>query len=183
MARNAYGQIVVGGDFEGDLYGISRALSQWEFDTQGEIQFEVHDGEIYGTAIGEYPTAWPNQTFVKTKEGKRIPRRQADPSSIANMDCEMEGVHASVLCSQVASLLSRGYLEISAASNDKYGAYYGRLTINANGRIEYEGREFISGRPSYHITETFDPNDPNRPKGPLAALVEGPLTSDHAPSE
>ena len=76
------GTIIVSGDYNGDPQKIADALNLLDFGN--DVKFGVSRCGCIGleNCYLECPTAFPHRTFLKFKDGRRIPEDEADNEQI-----------------------------------------------------------------------------------------------------
>jgi hypothetical protein len=153
---DAYGAIIVCGDYEGDVNAIADALNRldWNDDyfpfiasEDGEPEYVVLSG--YGV---KYPTVYPFRYIYVFKDGRRIPSDEADESAVEeweeerkneNGDLDTERYSLKELSDLISPHLTKGTIELVAVAYDeghRY-AYCDRLVIRSDGSAERQNYE------------------------------------------
>jgi hypothetical protein len=141
------GTIIVSGDYNGDLDKIVAALNLLDFGNNAEFVSQDGGIRLYKSSV-ECPTAFPHRTFLKFKDGGRIPEDEADnEQKIAwfreNRIYDFDECEPEWFSKKVSPLLTSGTLEIVAIGHEEPNersdhtryAYLERLLIHSNGTI------------------------------------------------
>jgi hypothetical protein len=111
---DAYGTIIVCGDYEGDLDAIAELLNSFRLN-ESDVQFSVYvDTDIVlDNVVVQYPTVF-------------LSREIADEDG----DLESESYSLEELSGVISPLLTKGTIELIAVANEKNRyAYYDRLRV------------------------------------------------------
>jgi hypothetical protein len=171
---DAYGTIVVCGDYEGDLNAVVSILNSLDF---GDYpQFQVHRDEREGRVYihlsydhVQYPTLFPRRELYVLKDGRRVFAEEADESVVLQWEAEngdFDFVEYSLgeLSSLISAHLTKGTLEFVAVAHEKCReAYHERLVIRSDGSAERHrsiSEIYSTTAPWTHIrSEYCDPSD------------------------
>lgn len=141
---DAYGIIIVCGDYEGDLNAICDVLNSLDM-TNDDARFAVYENEgIIGLDSYEvqYPTLSPCRDFYVLDDGRRVFFDEADQSIIDEWEqgkCLSEGQEYTLeqLSALISPHLTKGAIEFMAVAHEKCRyAYCERLVIRSDGSAE-----------------------------------------------
>ena len=168
---DAYGTIIVCGDYEGDLNAIVNVLNSLELNSDC-VQFQVHKDKresIYlDSRCVQYPTLSPSRRIYVFEDGRRVSADEADEAVIqewedndGDLDCD-EPYTLEELSSLISPHLSKGTLELVAVATEKNRyAYYERLVFRSDGTAEWHHHsadiDSINVPWSYSLSEHYDP--------------------------
>jgi hypothetical protein len=148
-----FGTIIVGGKFSGDLPAIVDVLNTLEFGDIVEF-ITTDDGYIcVSNWCIQCPMAIPQRVILTFRDGRRIPRDEADKQQIKAWeeeegDLDWEECDSEWLSKKVSHLITSGALEIVAVGHEAAKhAYFHRLVIRSNGLVEMY-REFFEASPA-----------------------------------
>ena len=130
-------QVILGGDYEGDLEAIAKVLN-------GGQRFVVHHGriELDRSDIWAMGSAFPLRGWCKSEDGRRLPANEVDELSNESVDWDFddyEELRLAELSETIAPLLTRGTLELSFGWECKTGAIHlKQLAIRSDGRVQHK---------------------------------------------
>ena len=139
---DAYGTMVVCGDYEGDIDGVISALNSLPLNTSA-VKFEGYGNDIQlGERVVEYPTAFPKR------------------------DSDAESYSLEQLSNLISPLLTKGTIELVAVGAEKlHYVYYERLIIRSDGSAERHMHQSDAESRSlwnYEGSESYDPRAKKR---------------------
>jgi hypothetical protein len=169
---DAYGTIIVCGDYEGDLDAIAEALNSLKLNTS-DVQFSVYDDDIVLDGIGvQYPTVFPSREIYVFGDGRKVFADASDASVVEQWeadedgDLESESYSLEELGGLISPVLTKGTIELVAVANEKNRyAYYDRLIIRSDGSAErHSGMSDALTRTSWntHGSDQFVPSEKSR---------------------
>ena len=126
-------QLILCGDYEGDLEAIAKVLN-------GGRRFVVHRGRIQLDRFDIW-TAFPRRGWCKSEDGRRLPTNEVDELSNESVDRDFddyEELRLAEISEAIAPLLTRGTLELGSGWECKTGAiHFQKLSIRSDGWVEH----------------------------------------------
>lgn len=167
---DAYGTIIVCGDYEGDLNAIVNVLN-WLKLTSDRAQFQVHKDEreyIYlDSHCVQYPTLSPSRRIYVFEDGRQVSADDADEVVIQEWednDGDLdygEPYTLEELSSLISPHLRKGTLELVAVANEKDTyAFCERLVIRSDGTADwhlYYADGCSTARWRHSVSDHYDP--------------------------
>jgi hypothetical protein len=140
---DAYGAIVVCGDYEGNVKAIADALNRLKWsDDAGFVASEDGRVTLDGYCV-QYPTVYASRDIYVFKDGRRIFSDEADESVIEeweNEDGELDNESYSLeeLSDLISPHLTKGTIELVAIGQESgcCYSYCGRLAIRSDRSAE-----------------------------------------------
>lgn len=171
---DAYGTIIVCGDYEGDLDAIAEVLNSLRLNQDG-AQFSAYDDEgiigLDGFGV-QYPTVFPSREIYLFGDGRKVFADASDASVVEQWeadkdgDLESESYSLEELSGLISPLLTKGTIELIAVGNEKNRyAYYDRLIIRSDGSAERHSDmsdALTRGSWNTHGSDEFDPSEKRR---------------------
>jgi hypothetical protein len=170
-----HGILSVCGDYEGDLHRIVEVLNEWEWDSENEIRFSVHDDCICTNITlfdATYPTAFPSVCWMAFEDGTRVKMNEADEALERRNDWteEFEDITLSTISALICPVLRYGTLELYAKCREKESEWWERLIIRHGGLVERKCQTFEHCEV---IGETSEKHEPGN--GSLSRLMRGEM--------
>ncbi len=164
---DAYGAIIVCGDFEGEIDSIVETLNRFQWTADGD-EFKRVGDKIWMSSYGvQYPTVFPSRGGMLFGDGRKCFLDEASHLLVEEWENEggdmfEEEYNLESLVKAIAHLLTSGTLELVASANEKSRyAYFERIAIRSDGNAErhYFRSFWQSGTKS--CSEEFDPSAMN----------------------
>jgi len=171
---DAYGTIVVCGNYRGNLNEIADALNLFEWNADYEKFHAYKDAHVVGLERNgiQYPTVFPERHILVLNDGRRYFADEADETTTEDWEAEggeidVEFYSLEQLSKVISPLLTKGTIEIVAVAYEKSTyAYYERLVIRSDGYAErhrHNSTIFSKNEPwSTCESEYFDPRTKKR---------------------
>jgi len=139
---NAYGTIIVSGDYEGNAEAIANALNSLNLHND-DVKFSAYGNHVTLDGYGvQRPTVFPKREILVLDDGRRHFADEADESIVKEWEAgkclnDNEEYSLEQLSSLIAPLLTQGTIELVAVAYEKNKyAYYDRLVITCDGFVE-----------------------------------------------
>ena len=162
-----HGNLIVCGDYQGDLEAIAKVLNAFEFGQADmrDQRFVVHDGRIEPPFCNNgLSAASPIRWWYTSKDGRRLPANEfpeLPDEEEWDRDDDYECLSVEELSSTIAPLLTRGTLElVSVRAYNISDIQFARLAIRSDGWAQRQSQNFESApRKNWHkcYTTTYEP--------------------------
>ena len=166
---DAYGTIIVCGDYKGNLDAIADVLNSLKLNAD-DVQFSVRDDEgiigLDGVGV-QYPTVFPSREIYVFGDGRRVFADESDDSVVEQWEAEGDGdldsesYSLEELSGLISPHLTKGTIELVAVANEKNRyTYHDRLIIRSDGSAERHSDmsdALTRGSWSTHGSDKFDP--------------------------
>ena len=169
---DAYGMIIVCGDYKGDLDAIAEVLNSLKLN-KSDVQFSVYGDEGIIALDGYdilYPTVCPCREIYVFGDGREVFADASDASVVEQWEADEDGdvdegeeYSLEQLSGLISPLLTKGTIELVAVATekDRY-AYYDRLIIRSDGSAEWHlDMSSAQRRESWNTrgSDQFDPSE------------------------
>ena len=144
---DAYGTIIVCGDYKGNFKAIAKVLNSFCWNSDGDAKFCVYKDED-GSSVGlesygvQYPTVFPLRDILVFDDGRKCFFDEADEPMVKEWEAgkgnsDYEHYSLEQLSDLISPLLVKGIIELVAVAHEKCRyAYYERLIIRSDGYAE-----------------------------------------------
>lgn len=131
---DAYGTIIVSGDFTADLDALASCLNSYNWSNDNS-QFEVAEGAIWFEISAQYPTVYPEYHVYLDDAGNEV-----DPSDADDLDLyetEFSCIDLQDLAADICQHIKEGFLQLTAVAHEKNRtASFETVKFHADGRAE-----------------------------------------------
>jgi hypothetical protein len=167
---DAYGTVIVCGDYTGDPISIADALNSltWNNDYVGFRALQGEDKVGLETVNVQYPTVVPEREILEFRDGRRYFADEASETIVTEWEddgckSDAEPYSPEQLSNLIAPLLTKGTIELVAVAHEKARcAVFERLIIRSDGYAErhrHFSEIFSTAVPwSIHESEHCDPS-------------------------
>lgn len=130
---DAYGTVIVSGNFKADLAALTACLNSYRW-ASDDCEFVVTDSYIWGPTLAQYPTAYPDYQVTVDDAGNEVDVTDDDSDLYKT---ESRPIPLEVLAANISQHIDEGYLELTAVSHEKNRyACFETIKIHADGRAD-----------------------------------------------